>query len=109
MLKNCSNIKQIVLPNSLKKINSDAFNGCASLKSIDIPSGVKEIESGAFENCPTLTRVTVKSGIPPKVNKSSFSKSFLYEGTLFVPVPSSYKSNPKLHWSKFRNVEAIKL
>ena len=50
----CHWIERVVLPNSLKEIGDNAFNGCSSLKSIDIPDGVMVIGEGAFSYCEKL-------------------------------------------------------
>lgn len=46
---NCQNLRSVTLPNSLKKINSSAFNieeGC--LSSVDFGTGIEEIGTAAF-------------------------------------------------------------
>ena len=48
--KDCSKLKSINLPESLKAINSNAFRGCSALKSIEIPAGLDFIANTAFFN-----------------------------------------------------------
>ena len=45
---NCTKLKEVTLPITLKKISSDSFSSCESLSSITIPSGVTTIGSCAF-------------------------------------------------------------
>ncbi len=46
----------LVLPDKLKTINANAFNGCRSLSgSLIIPEGVEVIENAAFYDCISLT------------------------------------------------------
>ena len=52
----CNNIETVVIPDTVTVI-SGAF-GRTSLRSIDIPDSVKVIESGAFEYCENLEEVT---------------------------------------------------
>lgn len=53
----CSNLTSIVLPNSVKTIESEAFSGCTSLKSVVIPNSVEYINSEAFKDCSSLTSI----------------------------------------------------
>ncbi len=48
---NNSPLRQVVLPNTLKKIGAFAFANCKKLESIIIPHGVEEIDKSAFEGC----------------------------------------------------------
>ncbi|MBR3358593.1 MAG: leucine-rich repeat protein [Solobacterium sp.] len=45
-----SNIREIVLPSTLKIIGDYAFANCKNLKSVTIPEGVTEIRKSVFEN-----------------------------------------------------------
>lgn len=55
VFKNCTNLKKIVLPDSLKYIGYSAFEGCKSLQSLHIPASVEMIDVPVFKNCPNLT------------------------------------------------------
>lgn len=55
-------ITSVTLPNTLKKIGSDAFFG-SQLKSVTIPDSVTEIEWGAFGNMSSLESAVVGSGL----------------------------------------------
>ena len=56
-------IKELVIPDSVKSIGSWAFYGCASLTNIVIPDSVKVIGNRAFGNCSSLTSITIPSGV----------------------------------------------
>jgi len=55
----CVNMREIILPESVKIIGNGAFNFCNALEKITIPSGVTEIEQDAFLSCQNLKRVTI--------------------------------------------------
>lgn len=57
--KNCVNLKEITLPESLTIIAYDAFFGCSSLTKVVIPDNVTEIEKTAFSQCTSLTEATI--------------------------------------------------
>ena len=58
-----SNITSIVLPNTVKKIESRAFNHCAGLKSIVLPEGLETIEYSAFMLCENLETINIPNTI----------------------------------------------
>ena len=51
----CENIKELVLPDSLKTIEDFAFYGLTSIKSVTVPASVEHIGQGAFACCDSLT------------------------------------------------------
>ncbi len=60
---NCQKLKNVVLPNTIKKICMGAFFGCNSLKSIDIPDSVEFLEYDVFMKCTGLTSVQLGNNI----------------------------------------------
>ena len=56
----CTNIKSVILPNTLTAIGTQAFWG-SSLVSISIPASVEEIRGSAFFGCSSLKTVTFGS------------------------------------------------
>lgn len=60
---NCTELKDVRLPEQLKIIRDSTFRYCYSLRSIDIPPTVEEIGELAFENCRSLTEIT----LPPSL------------------------------------------
>ena len=50
----CTNMKSIIIPNSVTTIGAYAFSDCTELTSITIPNSVTRIEENAFSNCPNL-------------------------------------------------------
>ena len=57
--KNCVNLKEITLPESLMIIDYNAFFGCSSLTKVVIPDNVFEIGKTAFLGCTSLTEATI--------------------------------------------------
>lgn len=60
---NCVKLEKVVLPDTLKKIDSMTFSGCESLKEIILPDSVTEVGYKAFQNCTALSGVTLSAGL----------------------------------------------
>lgn len=56
-------VTNLVIPNTVTKINDYAFSGCKSLKSVKIPDSVKSIGNYAFRYCDNLTSVIIGKGV----------------------------------------------
>ena len=57
----CTNIKSLILPNTLTAIRTQAFWN-TSLVSISIPASVETIDASAFKGCSSLATVTFEKG-----------------------------------------------
>ena len=78
----CKSLGRAALPPGLEKISNNAFSGCVSLKEISIPVTVTEIDNGAFNNCTSLN----KADLPPAltyVGHNTFGKCPLEE--VYIP------------------------
>lgn len=58
----CSNVKTVSIPGSVKSIGINAFAGC-DLKTITVPEGVETIKYSAFANCSSLEHVILPSTV----------------------------------------------
>ncbi len=56
---NCTQLKTIVLPDSVKTISNYAFDHCLKLQSITIPPSVVRIGANAFIDCASLNKVYI--------------------------------------------------
>ena len=88
VLAGCTNLKSIVIPNSVTSICGEAFHNCSSLqtvtigpeseleiigpgafvdcvelRAIDLPSKLKYIGSSAFSGCSSLTSITIPTSV----------------------------------------------
>ena len=52
--ENCTSLTEITLPDNLRRIGSGAFRGCSALKSIELPESIQLIGANAFNNCTAL-------------------------------------------------------
>ena len=59
----CSKLTDVTISNSITSIGSSAFSHCSSLTSITIPNSVTSIGNDAFWNCSSLTSITIPNSI----------------------------------------------
>lgn len=59
----CSNLESITMHNGIKTIGSNAFSGCVKLQSVALSSQLKEISTGLFDGCSGLISVELPLGI----------------------------------------------
>ena len=59
----CSRLTNVVIPETVTVIESNAFISCVKLREIEIPRSVEEIGKYAFENCLQLTHVNILSAV----------------------------------------------
>ena len=64
-------LKNVIIANSVKEIEHDAFYDCDELDNIYVPAGVKVVRSYAFAECDKLKKVTF-AGTPEKVGRHTF-------------------------------------
>ena len=61
--KNCTELKSVTLPNSVKKIGDSVFSGCTGLTSVTIGDSVTRIGEYSFYACYELTSITIPNGL----------------------------------------------
>ena len=71
-----------IIPDSVTKIDRDAFSGCSGLTSIVIPDSVTEIGSGAFQGCSNLTNISIPNSVT-KISDDVFLDCQYF--TIFIP------------------------
>lgn len=64
-------ITSIVIPSSMKIIESNTFNDLYYLQSVTVQEGVRKIEPNAFANCRNLVHVEIK-GTETVIDKNAF-------------------------------------
>ena len=85
---NCSNLTEVIIPNSVTEIGQSAFSDCSGLAEVTIPNSVTEIGKSAFSGCTSLTAVT----IPNSVTKLSSFVFLNCSNLTEVTIPNSVTS-----------------
>ena len=89
-----------VIPNTVKIIGVDAFNGCSGLSTINIPASVTEIRGNAFLNCTGLASVWCESETPASIQTTSF-KNIYSNAVLYVPTIEAVTTYKNSAWSNY--------
>jgi len=77
-----------IIPSTVTKIASDAFNCCYNIEKISIPGNVKTIEGNAFQDCRKLDSVFISNGVEEiKVDAFQHCESLEY-----ISIPESVNS-----------------
>lgn len=85
---NCSKLKTVVLPDTIKNIERSAFAFCTELQSINLPVGLETIGEIAFYSCSLLNIETIPSTVWA-IGNYAFSRCFSI--TRFI-IPASVTS-----------------
>lgn len=67
----CTQLKKVLIPDSIESIEDDAFSWCNNLKSIYIPESVKTISPEIFSYCKSTTIYGTKGSAAQKYAKSA--------------------------------------
>ena len=82
-------MREVVLPDSIKKIDMNAFEGCTALTTINIPPETEAIEPFAFFGCTALQNITANGRIRYRDN------AFILDGTVLLEaVVSNHTRSP---------------
>ena len=81
-------VTNLVIPNTVTKINNFTFYNCDSLTSITIPNSVTSIGNSAFSGCDELTSITIPSSVT-SIGNSAFSGC---DSLVSVAIPNSVTS-----------------
>ena len=79
--------KSITLPQSLLRIEEEAFRSCRALEEIVIPGSVKVIPVSAFDFCSSLKKVEIGEGVE-EIQKRAFCDCPIEE----ISIPSTVKN-----------------
>lgn len=73
----CFDLKEVRLPEGIKRIANYAFMDCKSLTEIDFPNSLEEIGEGAFANCDSISSLSLPDNL-----KTIGDRAFSYATSL---------------------------
>ena len=89
-------LKNVIIANSVKEIEHDAFYDCDELDNVYVPAGVKVVKSYAFAECDKLKKITF-AGTPNKLSRHAFDDCDQLHD-IIVPAGSSKFFRKELHF-----------
>ncbi|MCD7709850.1 MAG: leucine-rich repeat domain-containing protein [Porphyromonadaceae bacterium] len=99
--RDCTELMDVTLPNSIISIGNYAFDGCNSLTDITIPDNVTEIGDYAFSGCTGLMEITSQATTPPTIYSHTFEGVDKTECTPNVPTGCGEIYAQADYWSEF--------
>lgn len=73
VFKDCSELKNVTLSDSIGNIGKEAFSGCNMLETLHIPNGIENIGFGAFSNCNGLKSVDMSGSTKTTVSIGEYA------------------------------------
>ena len=89
-LKDCREIRMLVLPRELHQIGTGAFAGCTGLEELTLPAKLTKIYARAFWGCDALRTLTFTGETLPAVDQNGF-----YGAELTCLYPCAWRTVPK--------------
>ncbi len=106
--KNSTELKRVVIPNSVHYLLNYAFQGCTGLTNVTFPAGFYSCYNYAFDGCTNIKSVICLLQSPSSWNQNNFPSTVFQNATLYVPqgCKSTYQANTGCLGS-FANIEEI--
>ena len=60
---NCTNIKEVIIPDAVEAILREAFMNCTSLEKITLPAEYWDMHTSTFKNCTSLKEVVIPGNV----------------------------------------------
>lgn len=95
--KGCTDLKEVIIPNTVTSIGNDAFSGCSSLSKLSLDS-IRSIGVNAFRNCKSLKSVTIPNSVT-----TIGAYAFAGCGLEYIALPDSIETIDEgvLAWCKY--------
>ena len=90
-----SNLKQVIMPEGVSRVYSQAIREMGNLETIDFPSTLTELNTGTFYGCRNLKTIIIRATEVPYYGGTDLSSSNFDNTILYVPEASieAYKAN----------------
>lgn len=89
---NCTSLETVILPDSVKEIDSNAFSNCINLKNVELPTSLKYVYGSSFKGAINL-ELTVREGASLKIVDGNIYSS---DGRTFVAYADYKKPNVEI-------------
>ena len=103
----CTDLKRVVLPNTINYIMNNAFYGCTMLSNITLPASVYTMYNNVFSGCTSLRTVISLKTTPPSTSASAFDSNIYGYAKLLVPSGCTHAYQSNSVWGNFNELEEI--
>ena len=103
--RDCVQLKEIIMPNSLKGLSYGTFQGCKELEKITLPNQIEEIGYSTFEDCSKLAEIFLPN-VLTRIQPNAFSNCSLLKS---VKIPDGVIEIGMNAFSGCSSLEKIKL
>ena len=103
----CDGLTSVTIPNSVTSIGAWSFSRCSGLTSVTIGNSVVSIRNGAFSNCSELLDVYCYAEKAPSTGSNVFNGSYPEYATLHVPDASIDSYQAREPWGSFGKIVAL--
>ena len=107
-------VTELVIPEGVTSIRSQAFSGCTNITSVSIPESVTSIENEAFNGCENLAEVHINSleawcNIDFGSNPLSYAKNLYLNGELVTDlvIPSTITAIKRNTFNNCQNLTSV--
>ena len=98
---NCTSLENVEMPRSLETLGERAFYGCSSLTNITILHNVSSWGKECFYGCTSLKEVHYKRAVLPSLSSSLRLVEDNNQCTLYVPIGSKESYEASSNWNNF--------
>jgi len=102
----CKNLRELILGYSLTEIGEYAFADCISLKGLIIPNTVNYIGNSAFQNCVNMKCLSIENGVGRISGRNIFQNCKSLQA---VSLPGSMQIIPESMFAFCRNLKKLRL
>ena len=101
----CSSLKEINIPNSIKKIGQYAFYCCSSLERVNFPNSLEAIGDCAFEYCISLNEINLPNSVLTIGREAFYGCSSL----VHIDIPEGVRDILYMAFTNCKNLISISL
>lgn len=101
-----SRLRILKISDGLIYIGSYAFTGCTNLTSLELPTTIQTIDNKAFNSCFYISSIICNAVEPPSVMSGAFNGVAKDNFTVEVPAQSVIRYKTESGWSDFRRIAA---
>lgn len=100
--KQCTELTQITIPNSITSIGNNAFNGCSGLSEVTIPASITSLGDYSFANINNLNAINFYAD-----NCSCIVGPFSMSGTKNLNIGNSVTTIPDVLFAEIKSLETV--